>query len=77
MRRKEVQKKMVNMRLRADLYDMLKKLAIDLHITSTDVIVQYLEYLQKSRYKHRLVLNENTETTKFVLAAGNISGLLE
>ncbi len=64
MRERNLERKAVYMRLRIDLYDMLRKLAVDLGVTSTDVITQYLEFLQKSQYKHRLVLNENTEKTK-------------
>ncbi len=71
MRERNLERKAVYMRLRIDLYDMLRKLAVDLGVTSTDVITQYLEFLQKSQYKHRLVLNENTEKTNFQLIGRN------
>lgn len=71
MRDKNYPRKVVSLRIPVDLYDMLKKLAVDLGVTSTEVITQYLEYLQKTRYKHRVVLNENTEKTNFYLIGRN------
>jgi hypothetical protein len=69
MPRQKLGKKSLNLDVPADLHDMYSKLCIDLGITKTDGIVQYLRYLQKQHYKHRQVLND-TSPPDFKLDAG-------
>ena len=65
MKKKPV-KKRLNVEVSIDLHDMLKKLCVDTGLTATEIIVQYLEYLQKKHYKQRQVLDESS-TTEFKL----------
>lgn len=54
-------KKALNIDLPVDLYNMFAKLCIDLGITKTEGIVQYLRYLQAQQYKARKPLNEQSK----------------
>lgn len=53
-------KKALNLDIPVDLYTMYAKLCVDLDITKTEGIIQYLRYLQAQYYKHRQVLNEDS-----------------
>jgi len=54
-------KKALNVMIPADLHDMYAKLCIDLGITKTEGIVEYFQYLKKTYYKHRQVLDEKSD----------------
>ncbi len=43
------------------LYEMLRKLAVDSHLSVTQVVVQYLEYLQRQQWQCRRPLHGHSE----------------
>lgn len=60
--------KVLNIRIDSELHDMLMHLSIELNITATEIISQYLKYL-KAKYKtKRKPLNESSNTDNFTLA---------
>ncbi len=56
--------KAINMRVDSDLHDTLMHLSIELNITATEIVSQYLKYLKKNKRK---LLNEHSKP-EFTLA---------
>lgn len=59
---KQLGKRALNLDIPIELYNMYAKLCIDLGITKTDGIIQYLQYLHAQYYKNRRALNEHSQS---------------
>lgn len=66
-------KKVLNVHLPKELYEMYAKLCIDLGISKTDGIIQYMEYLNAQPWHKRkgTVLNEGKQSN-FKLISRNV-----
>lgn len=54
-------KRALSIDISASLYIMFSKLCVELEITKTEAITQYLRYLQKQDSRNRKILNEHSE----------------
>lgn len=52
--------KALHVQIPAHLHNMLKKISVDAQLNITEIIVQYLEYLNKKHYTKRDPLHENS-----------------
>jgi len=53
--------KVIHVRVKAALHKTLKRICVDMSMTQTEVISQYLHYLKRHKLQSKWVLNERSD----------------